>query len=442
MAGIQRRMARLIRHPGAFAIVATLMLLAGAPAWALSPDDEKCLSCHKSAMEKPLENGEQLSLQIHGEDFGKSVHGMFGCAACHSDIDASKHPSAVLPIKSKRDFSVERSKVCATCHTDQATQWSHGVHAALVKAGNPLAPVCTSCHNPHAVIKGAAASMSTVPCKTCHTDIFEAYSTSVHGVLRGAGLTQAPLCFSCHGAHDIKVPTAGPGLKSTCFSCHKDAPAKHAAWLPNTELHFSAVACVACHSPTAHRRVNLVLYNSKTKEETAHPIGMPEFDTATDGAGKSGLAPLALLNMMQALNKPGTADKTAIRGRLEVSSGAEAHQIAPSDQAISDCAVCHKAGSAAFQSVTISVAGPGGIPVNYEVNKAALHSVMSLPAMGGFYAIGGTRITLLDVLLVLALMVGIGLPVLHATIRFLAHRPGDKDTRTKVIVSDNEREEG
>lgn len=426
MALFKGRVARLICHPGVIAIIAAVLMLAAAPALALSQDDEHCLSCHKSAMDKPLANGEQLSLQIHSENFGKSVHGMFGCAACHSDIDPAKHPNAVAPIKSKRDFSVERSKVCATCHTDQATQWSHGVHAALVKDGNPIAPVCTSCHNPHAVMKGAAAAMDTVPCKTCHSDIFDAYSTSVHGVLRGAGLTQAPLCYSCHGAHDIKVPTAGAGLKQTCFGCHKDAPAKHAAWLPNTQLHFSVVACVACHSPKAHRRVNLVLFNPQTKEDAAHTMGVPEFKTATDAAGKDGMAPLALFNLLQSLNKPGAGEKMALRGRLDVSSGVEAHQLAPADQAISTCTTCHKAGSEAFQSVTISVAGPGGIPVEYDVSKDALHSVLSLPSMGGFYAIGGTRVTLLDVLFVLALMVGIGIPILHGTIRWLAHRPGDK----------------
>jgi hypothetical protein len=439
MAVFNSRVAGLICRNGAIAFFAALMMLAAVPAFALSPDDEHCLSCHKSQMDKPLANGESLSLQIHGEDFGKSVHGAFGCAACHSDIDPAKHPSAVMPIESKRAFSVERSKVCAGCHADQATQWSHGVHAALVKAGNPIAPVCTSCHNPHAVMKGAAQAMDTVPCKTCHADIFEAYSTSVHGMLRGAGLTQAPLCFSCHGAHDVKVPTAGAGLKDTCFGCHKDAPDKHAAWLPNTQLHFSVVACVACHSPKAHRKVDLVLFDPATKIDAKEPHGVPEFTNASDSS--TGLAPMALFNLLQSLNKPGSTNKTAIRGRLDVSTGAEAHMLAPADQAISNCATCHKAGSEAFQSVTVSVAGAGGIPVHYDVSKEALHSVFSLPAIGGFYAIGGTRITALDVLLVLALMVGIGIPILHATIRWLASRPGDnpfggKKADTKTSDSD------
>jgi hypothetical protein len=408
---------------GRLGAVAGLLVLLAIPARAMGPDDQKCMACHQNAMEKPLPSGESLSLQIHADKFGSSVHAMFGCAACHSDIDAAKHPADVPPIESKRAFSVKRSEVCATCHTDQASQWGKGVHAALVKAGNPVAPVCTSCHNPHAVVKGAAATMDLVPCKTCHDDIFKAYSTSVHGVLRAAGVTQAPLCFNCHGAHEVKVPTAGAGLKDTCFGCHKDAAAKHANWLPNSELHFSVVACVACHSPKAHRKVDLVLYNAVTKQDTSRPLGVPEFE---NGAGSTGLPAGTLFNVLQSLNKPGSAGKTAIRGRLDVASGVEAHQLAPADEAIRNCATCHKAGSEAFQSVTISVAGTGGIPLSYDVNKDALRSVMSLNSIGGFYAIGGTRITLLDVLLVLALLAGFGIPALHVTIRWLSARPEDK----------------
>lgn len=417
------RVARQICHWGAVTgFIAIVIGLTGTPAHALTPDDQKCLACHQTPMEKPLSNGESLSLQVPPDKFAGSVHAMFGCAACHSDIDPAKHPSEPMTIESKHAFSVKRSEVCAACHTDQATQYSHSVHAALVKAGNPMAPVCTSCHNPHGVVKGVAQAMATVPCKTCHSDIFDAYATSVHGVLRSAGVSQAPLCFNCHTAHEVKVPTAGAGLKATCFSCHKDAEAKHATWLPNSQLHFTVVACVACHSPKAHRKVDLVLFNSTTKADTSQPLGVPEFEA---GAGANGLPAATIFNVLQSLNKPGVAGKTAIRGRLDVTTGVEAHRLAPADEAIKNCATCHKAGSEAFQSVTISVAGPGGIPVSYDVNKDALRSVMSLNAIGGFYAIGGTRITLLDVLLVLALMVGIGIPILHVTIRWLAARPGD-----------------
>jgi hypothetical protein len=279
-------------------------------------------------------------------------------------------------------------------------------------------------------MKGAAQAMNTVSCRSCHGDIFTAYSTSVHGVLRAAGVTQAPLCFSCHQAHNIQVPTAGSGMKGVCFECHKDALAKHQEWLPNTQLHFEVISCPVCHSPTAHRKVDLVLFNSTTKEDAKRPVGVPEFDHLQEASGNlSGLDPATLFKLMQALNHPGATSRTTIKGRLDVSTGEEAHRLTVAEKAISDCRTCHKAGADAFQSVTVSVAGAAGIPEHYDVNKSVLRSVFSINSIGGFYAIGGTRITLLDVLLVLAILAGFGVPALHIGVRWLSHRPGDRKRR-------------
>ena len=408
------------------AIAIVLLAVAGmtAPAFA-GADDGKCLACHGSAgMEKHLANGETLSLHISGDTFAKSVHSMLGCAGCHSDIDLASHPAANNAITSKRSFSIARAQVCGGCHSDKFDQWKQSVHAALVREGNSLAPLCTSCHSPHAVMKGAAVSMDTVPCKACHGAIFTAYAGSVHGVLRSAGMTQAPLCFSCHGAHDIKVPTAGAGMKKVCFGCHTDAIAKHEKWLPNTELHFDVVACQACHSPKAHRTVELVLYDNTAHKNASRPLGVPEFESKTGATdtGRPGLNPATLFTLLRTLNRPGVENKTSIKGRLDVSTGAEAHALAPGSEAISDCSTCHRKGAQAFQSVTISVAGPSGIPIRYGVNKDVLSSAFSIGSIGGFYAIGGTRITFLDVLLVLALLGGFGGPALHLAVRWAYRR--------------------
>ena len=278
------RMERIMLSRNATGLAAVIALLAVAvlavPAFAgsLSPDDRKCLACHQTeGLAKQLPNGESLSLHIAGDAFGKSVHGAFGCATCHSDIDLAKHPADAPSISSKRSFSIARIQVCAGCHNDKFDDWTHSVHAALVREGNTAAPVCTSCHSPHTMVKGAAASMDTVPCKICHGDIFAAYSTSVHGMLRSAGITQAPLCFSCHGAHSVRVPTANQGMKDVCLGCHKEALVSHQKWLPNAQLHFEAITCPACHSPTAHRTVQLVLFNSTTHKDASRPLGVPEF---------------------------------------------------------------------------------------------------------------------------------------------------------------------
>ena len=409
----------------AVAVLALAGMTASASAAALSEPDGQCLACHGApGIEKPLADGETLTLHVNGDAFAQSVHNVLGCTGCHTDINLASHPASVKPIASKPEFSIAMAQVCRTCHSDQFEQWSTSVHAALVREGNPVAPLCTSCHSPHAVMKGAAEAMETVPCKTCHGAIFTAYAGSVHGVLRSGGVIQAPLCFSCHGAHAVHVPSEVQGLKDVCLGCHKEALEAHRTWLPNVELHLSVVSCPACHVPQAQRRVDLMLFDSTTQKAVAEPEGVPEFESPTDSptATRPGLDPVTLFNLLNALDRPGVEGKTVIKGRLEVSTAVEAHEIVPSATAIRDCSTCHRAGANPFQSVVISVAGPAGIPIRYGASKNVLNSALSIQSIGGFYAIGGTRITFLDVLFVLALLGGIGGPVVHLIARWVFRR--------------------
>ena len=318
------------------AAAAVVLALAGmtgsASAAAPSADDEQCLACHGSpGMEKQLAGGETLSLYIQGDRFAQSVHSVIGCTGCHADIDLASHPPAESPIGTKRAFSIAMVQICRTCHNDQFAQWQQSVHAALVSEGNPVAPLCTSCHSPHAVIKGAAEEMDTVPCKTCHGDIFTAYAASVHGVARSSGETAAPLCFGCHGAHKVSVPSAGAGDKETSVSA---AIPTHS---PRTGIGFRIPSCIStwCLVPSAmrrqaQRRVDLILYDSKAQKEVSEPAGVPEFEspTGSSSATRTGLDPQTLWTLLSKLNRAGVEGKTSLKGRLEVSTGVEAHELA------------------------------------------------------------------------------------------------------------------
>ena len=118
----------------------------------------------------------------------------------------------------------------------------------------------------------------------------------------------------------------------------------------------------------------------------------------------------------------GIAGKTVLRGRLDVRTGPQAHELADKSKAISDCRICHSAGSQAFQSVTISLVGPEGQRVDYGANADVLNSAISLESVSGFYAIGGTRIKLLDILLILAILGGLAVPVGHLTLGWIFKR--------------------
>jgi hypothetical protein len=409
------------------ALVAVMLVVssvtARAAGGALSKADQECLGCHSvKGLEKKLANGEKLSLHVDGPAFAKSVHSPIGCAVCHRNIALEPHPPLKKKIASTRENSLALAMVCNSCHAAVFKLYEGSIHAHRVREGNPVAPICTDCHSPHAVMPKAAYDAATGdPCSKCHDPIFSAYAGSVHG--------QASLaCSNCHRAHDVSAATAGDQVKSACLGCHQDAPAAHQSWLPNAKLHFEAVSCPACHSPAAKRKVDLRLYDVVTQERIAEKEGVPQFESrarSADAKG-AGLDAMALQSLLREFNREGIDNKTTLRGRLEVSTGVEAHQLTRSTEAVRDCAKCHRQGADPFQSVTVSIVGPDGRPVRYGAQQEVLNSIISVDSIGGFYAIGGTRIKLLDMLLVLALVGGVGVPVGHLTVAWLFRRYAKK----------------
>ena len=421
------------RNGLASAAVAAAIALSGAvtpPAFAdeaapaPSAADQPCLACHGSAgMEKKLKDGGTLSLQVPADLFAKSVHSIIGCAGCHSDVNLAAHPSAENDIASARSFSLTMTQVCRGCHADKFDQWESSIHATLVRSGDPAAPICTDCHNPHAVIKGVAAQIDHIPCQKCHAPIYTAYLGSVHAqARRSSELSPAPICFNCHSAHEVKPTSIGAGPQAACFGCHTGVLEAHQKWLPNAALHFEAVSCAACHSSDARRQVDLMLINSKDAQPLGtEQIGVPVFEASAQSNG-GGIDAQALWNLLQTLNRSGLAGKTVLRGRLDVRTGAQAHQLAVASKALSDCRTCHSARSQAFQSVSISLVGPTGQRVDYDANADVLSSAISVDSVRGFYAIGGTRIKLLDILLILAVLAGVAVPVGHLALGWIFKR--------------------
>ena len=414
-----------MRVPSRIAVIATAALavmLASARA-----DDQACLACHGGpGMDKTLGDGNKLSLHVDGAAFAKSVHAPLGCAGCHGDVDLAKHPGSGQDIKSARDFRLKSVEVCRGCHADKFDEWEKSVHAAMVRDHNAAAPVCTDCHNQHAVIKDAAAAVETIPCQNCHHDIYEAYLGSVHAKARLQPATAyAPVCSGCHAAHSVKPVVSEEGPKVACLGCHAEVLDKHRTWLPNAAQHFEVVSCPACHSPTAKRKVDLMIYDRETKARVQQEPGVPVFERRPAAADQpKNFDALALWRLIASLNPEGRPSDIFLRGRLEVQTGPDAHRLADKGKAISDCAACHQKGSAAFENVTISVAGPDGRRIREQASAGVLTSAISTGSIGGFYAIGATRVGFLDLLLVLGFLGGFGFWTGHLTIRWLYKRYG------------------
>jgi hypothetical protein len=219
----------------------------------------------------------------------------------------------------------------------------------------------------------------------------------------------------------VTAATAGDTVKNACLGCHPATVATHQGWLPNAARHLETISCPACHVPAAKRRVDLRLYDSVAKERISEKLGVPQFESRARFADAKGLGldALALQSLLREFSRDGAGGKTTLRGRLELRDGVEAHKLSDKSKAIRNCDNCHREGADTFQSVTVSIAGPDGRPLRYDASKEVLHSAISVESMGGFYAIGGTRIKLLDWLLVLAVLSGIGVPLGHMTLKWL-----------------------
>jgi hypothetical protein len=388
-----------------------------------SAEDETCLACHgQEGMSKTFGKADSVSLHVDGRAFAGSVHGPLGCAACHAEIDLANHPGAGKPFASARAFSIAKAGVCSQCHEDKAKLFAGSVHAGILRAGNLAAPVCTDCHGAHAVVRKAPTA-NDVSCRKCHGAIFDAYLQSPHGKAFGKpGPLKAPICADCHRAHDVSPASTGTGLRDACLSCHTGAVEAHQKWLPNTKLHLKVVSCPACHAPTSQKRVDLRLYDPVTKRDVTTKEEQARLDVPAGASSGTALDSKALWDLMRGVDRNGAPGRMTLVGRLDVRSGAEAHQLTVKSQAIRDCVVCHRKGADPFKNVTISIIGPDGRPIRYEAKQDVLHGPGSVEALSGFYAIGGTRIGLLDVLLALALLAGVSAPVAHLVLRRLLRR--------------------
>jgi len=388
----------------------------------VSNPDVKCLKCHSRNLKKKLGDGETMSLKIDVENFETSVHRVIGCTGCHRDIvKGEKHPSR-QPIDSRRAYSLKHNQTCSQCHEAADATYKGSVHASMVAAGDDSAPVCSDCHSAHAIQpRTGHQPVEDEPCGSCHGDINEAYAQSIHGqarsegnLIRGDHVT-APSCKGCHNGHDISAVAAVEFLVPTCINCHEVAELAHEQWLPNAAMHMSSVGCTACHAPEAELRVDLQLYDRLKQapvRQNENNGTVQETLAAIDENG-DGLDPIELWKLVRKINEQDPAIDVTLLGRLEVTNSVDAHRLAASTDAVRSCEKCHQGGAEAFQNVTVSMSRADGRRESFKADPRVLNSAMSVDSVGGFYAPGGTRIKLLDVLLLLAVVGGVAVPIGH-----------------------------
>jgi hypothetical protein len=117
-----------------------------------------------------------------------------------------------------------------------------------------------------------------------------------------------------------------------------------------------------------------------------------------------------------------SAAKLNIVGRLEIARGVDAHRLADKSGAVRDCESCHTNGSKVFDQVALSLARDDGRPKRFNGGKGMLTDAASVVSIPGFYALGATRVTVLDWLLALAVAGGLAVVAIHLTFRLRAAR--------------------
>jgi len=198
-------------------------------------NNAECLACHSQPGMTSTIGGTGVSITVDPALYGGSVHGNNGmaCTTCHTNISEFPHPE--VKVTSYRQYMKEVSQVCTQCHTEESTMLNDSIHKQALDAGNPNAPMCVDCHNPHTQTRlkdketgeRLVEERVNIPltCAKCHNEIFKEYTDSVHGSgLLNEGNTDSPTCTDCHAVHNIQDVDNAFRLRSpqACASCHTD----------------------------------------------------------------------------------------------------------------------------------------------------------------------------------------------------------------------------
>jgi len=213
-----------------------------------------CKKCHEKQYDQTLDS-------IHQKELAAGNSNAAICTDCHNPHIQKRITDAttgqILP-----EARLQIPLTCARCHSAIYEVYKSSVHgAALTDEKNQDVPTCISCHGVHNIQDPRTNTFRTnspLLCSGCHTNpdimnkynlptnVLNSYVADFHGTTitlfeeTSAGtLTNKPVCYDCHGVHDIKRtddPVYGIAMKNNllkkCQVCHPDANANFpSAWM-------------------------------------------------------------------------------------------------------------------------------------------------------------------------------------------------------------------
>jgi cytochrome b subunit of formate dehydrogenase len=227
-----------------------------------------CMGCHDS-LHKVRKEGDPASTL-------SAVNQIKTCGACHEEMMAnyerSEHAHALLKsglvgsspscsschgkhdIRPKSDLTSTTSharipETCGTCHTGVMRDWRDSAHGAAWKAANGgkkgnEVPVCSTCHEPHAIKRldtAVVRDQVADRCGDCHTKVDASFHDSFHGKASKLKNLKAAVCADCHTPH-ANLPASDPkssihpaNLAKTCGAsgCHQNVNASFLTFDPH-----------------------------------------------------------------------------------------------------------------------------------------------------------------------------------------------------------------
>jgi len=194
---------------------------------------ETCARCHADPVLAQKYNFPQDVLKeyygtIHGRALVRSGLLVTAvCTNCHGDHNIQKHTDP--------DSTIGRNHVvetCGKCHAGIAAVFKESIHGKKLAEGSALAPVCTTCHSAHRIVRTDAQGYQlqvVKECGDCHGEYLATYRDTYHGKITRLGYTKVARCSDCHSAHNIQKvsdprSTLSPENKAdTCRKCHPKA---------------------------------------------------------------------------------------------------------------------------------------------------------------------------------------------------------------------------
>jgi predicted CXXCH cytochrome family protein len=341
--------------------------------------NDECMACHSDdTLTRDKSKGMKESLFVDYPKFKYSTHNVngVGCVNCHSDITELNYDNEV----------------------------PHGLSLP-------------------------------VNCDNCHKNEGEAYLDSVHKKAGGKGITIP--CYACHGYHFISHLESNSVYEREngfCLKCHN--PDKFHDWLPQKDTHFSFVECTVCHALDAPRYVSLRFYDLVSEKFLdgdeflkALNTDYDHFMSLTD-TNKDKIINLdEFENMILVLRQRDIIG--TFHGEVVVDIVPAVHHV-NRGKANRDCERCHNPSSEFFREVNIVLNKPDGTS---QINHVA-REVLSSYYVNHFYALGGTRVRLLDKIGIALLIGGVCVVAGHLSVRILTapirRRRREKEKREEI----------